>query len=115
MATTRTPQVLTPNNGITPTYAAADATGDNFVNNGKTFLYILNGGVGAVTCTVTNQIADNLGGAASTHNVAVTCPNGTIPTVIGPLDPVRFNDGNSRANVTWSGVTSVTIAVVVMQ
>jgi len=112
MATTRSVQTLTLNNGTSPTFAAADATGDNYINNGKTYLLVLNGGASPVTCTAVNQIADNFGGAASSHNVAVSCPNGTTPTLIGPLDPFRFNDGNGRSNVTWSAVTSVTIAVV---
>lgn len=84
---------------------AAAGGGDQFANNGKTLLDVVNGGVGSITVTVASQTPCNQG---STHNTTVAVPAGETRR-IGPFDPSRYNDGNGRVQVAYSGVTSVTV------
>ncbi len=94
--------------GLKETQAAAAAGGDAFLNSGHEFLHVKNGGGGEVTITVDSQTACNQGG---THDVAVAVPAGE-ERLIGPLPKARFNDENEKAQVTYSGVASVTVSVV---
>lgn len=86
---------------------AAAAGGDQFLNDGRTALYVKNGG-SAVTVTITPQgTADGL----AIQNIAVSVPAGQ-ERLIG-LFPTRFfNNGSGFVLVTYSAVTSVTVATV---
>ena len=102
--------------GLAPTYGAAASGGDVFPNTkGEVFLHVKNGGVGAVTVTIAPQ--------ASSFNVAnkgaVTKPDagGSVPAttgdrMFGPFPPAAFNDNQGRVAVTYSGVTTVTVAAI---
>ena len=93
--------------GITPTYAAATATqGDDFANDGGTFLQVKNTGAGK-TLTITTP--------ATIRGVAVADPAIAIPLttgdkMIGPFPPDLFNDGNGRVHTVLDDATAVTIA-----
>jgi len=104
---TLTPQVIALT-GITPTLVAAAAGGDEFVNSGREFIHIKNGG-SEITVTVNSQTACNQG---SDHDVAVTVPATTGEKFIGPFPKARFNDAAGKVQITYSGVTSVTIGIV---
>jgi len=87
---------------------AAAGGGDSFVNTGVEFLYIKNAGVGAMTLTypfVTTLSVD--GQDPPDPSISVT--NGQN-RLIGPFPVHLFNDTNGRVNLTYSGVTSVTVA-----
>lgn len=88
------------------TLVAATATGDTFVNDGKTYLEVANGGVGAITVTITGQRNLPLG-TSSTKTVSVT--NGTTKR-IGPFPVGNYNrEEDESVVVTYSGVTTVTV------
>ena len=101
--------------GIVPTYAAAAGGGDTFPNpeDQSTFLVVINGGGGSINVTLTSQIATasvpGVGNVALSDRV-VAVANGTT-RFIGPLPP-RFNNAAGQVAVTYSGVTSVTVAAV---
>jgi hypothetical protein len=105
---TLTTQVVT-RAGIQPTYAACAGGGDSFVPTERTYLHIKNGSGGAITVTV-----------VAVGNVL---PNMAVPSVvvsvtagqerkIGPFPYEYFADPtDGLADITYSGVTSLTIGV----
>jgi len=97
----------TTTSGLTTTLAAA-ASGDYFVNTGKSALRVKNASSAAVTVTVAAQTACPLG---TLHNVAVSVA-AAGDVLIGPFPPAYYNDASGYAYITYSAVTSVTVAVV---
>lgn len=94
--------------GLNPAFVAASAGGDTFANDGKTYLHVKNAGAAAVTATVNSIKPCDQG---SDHDAVVSVPAGG-ERLIGPFPPGRFNDPNGAAAVTYSDVTSVTVAAV---
>jgi hypothetical protein len=93
--------------GTVPTYVGAAAGGDTApIGNGLT-LHVSNGGGAAVTVTaVTPGTLDGLA-IADASIVVPAAGHGFLP--LGPLyrDPIT-----GRANITYSAVTSVNVAVI---
>lgn len=99
--------------GVAITLAAAAVGGDSFPNNGQTFFRIKNAGAGAVTVTFDSPTTCSFGVAANAaHDLAVVVTNDSAVYEIGPFTQGRYNDDNSRVQVTYTGVTSVTVAAV---
>ena len=94
--------------GIAPSYAAAGAGGDEFVNSGHEFLHVKNGHTSPQTVTANSQKACSQG---FDHDVAVAVPNGA-ERMIGPFPKDRFDDPAGKVQITYSGVTALTVAVV---
>lgn len=92
--------------GLAPSFGAAASGGDEFANGGRTMLHVKNGGGASITVTITSVKQCDQG---STHNVQVSVPAGG-ERVIGPFDPTRFNNSSGRVAVSYSAVTSVTVA-----
>lgn len=93
--------------GLSPAYASAAGGGDSFANTGKEFLHVKNDDASSKTVTiVTQSTVDGL----SVSDRTVTVPAGES-RMIGPFQTAIYNDDNSRVNVTYSAVTSVTVAV----
>lgn len=92
--------------GLAPSYAAASATGDDFVNDGRTFLHVKNGGTVSIDVTVDSVVPCNQG---FNHDVIVSIAAGA-EKMVGPFDVERFNDSDRKVKVTYSDVTSVTVA-----
>lgn len=95
--------------GIAPSYAAAAAGGDKCRPGGDVFLHVKNGSAGALTVTIVTP-------GEAIENVAIADLAVSVPAageqLIGPLPGSQF--GNSAdsglASITYSGVTSLTIA-----
>lgn len=94
--------------GIVVAFVAAAGGGDSFVNDGRTYLHVKNGGGGSINVTVDSVRACDQGGD---HDVVVAVGAGA-EKVIGPLDPVRFNGAGGAVAVSYSAVTTVTVAAV---
>ncbi|RJX18505.1 MAG: hypothetical protein C4570_06400 [Ammonifex sp.] len=92
--------------GLTPSYAAAAAGGDNFTNDGRAFLHVKNGSASSINVTVDSAVPCNQG---FDHDITVAVAAGA-DKMIGPFDPERFNDSTGKVNVTYSAVTTVTVA-----
>jgi hypothetical protein len=92
-----------------PSYAACAGGGDDFPNDGSnTFVHIKNGSGGALVATFDDTGSTGPTGAQSYNpDVQVSVPAGG-EQIIGPFPTGRF--GSSVA-ITYSGVTSLTIAV----
>ena len=99
--------------GLEPAYVAAAALGDAFKNNGRTMLHAQNGSGGALTVTVTAQqtaaTVPGLGTVARA-SLAIAIPAGE-ERMIGPFAQA-FNDADGNVQVTYSGVTSLTVAAI---
>lgn len=95
--------------GVADNLVAAAGGGDSFPNNGHVVFVVNNGSAGAITVTFDDPNTPNPGSASQFNpDVAVSVPAGARRT-IGPFPPFRFNDANGRVNVTYSGVTSLTV------
>lgn len=97
--------------GVGPTYAACTGGGDRFTPDATTMLHVKNGSGGALNVTVaaTKVPLANM----TTGNVVVSVPAGG-ERMIGPFPADFFTavDGSGLADITYSGVTSLTIAAV---
>ncbi len=102
---TLTPQKPSPT-GLNPSYAAASGGGDQFANDGDTFLHVKNGGGSSINVTIASPTACSHGG---THPLVVAVPNAG-ERLIGPFPKARHDDANGMVQVTYSAVTSVTVA-----
>jgi len=90
--------------GATVSAAAAAGGGDTFANTGKELFYVVNGGGSPIT--VTFATGTYFAGEPITAR-AVTVNNG-VTKIVGPFRPDIFG---TTVAVTYSGVTTVTVAV----
>lgn len=100
--------------GVGPAYASCAGGGDRFTPDATTFLHVKNGSGGALTVTVA---ATKVPAADMViTNLAVSVPS-SGERMIGPLPADMFAaaDGSGLADITYSGVTSLTIAVLKVQ
>lgn len=95
-------------NGVAPSFVAADAAGDSFVNSGRAYWHVKNADTVDKTVTVNSQTPCSQG---FDHDAVVTVPAGG-ERIIGPFAKNRFDDANGQVQITYSAVTSVTVAVV---
>jgi hypothetical protein len=103
--------------GLTPSYAACAGGGDVVDNaDGRTFLHVKNGSGGSITVTVTAQDTSAqtvTHGTLTVANIAVAIPAGQ-ERMIGPFPKQAFNNASKQLALSYSGVTSLTIAAVYM-
>lgn len=85
---------------------AATATGDSVVNDGKTFIEVLNGDVSPMTVTIAGQRDLPLG--TSGDQTIVVAASATA--LIGPFPVGNYNrEADEAVVVTYSSVTSLTV------
>lgn len=103
---TLVPEVIV-DTGLEATFAAADVAGDEFVNEGNHFIEVVNADASPMTVTiVTQQTVNSL--AIADQTVVVT--NGERRH-IGPFPKSLYNDVDSKVQITYTSVTSLTIGV----
>jgi len=96
--------------GLEPTLVAAVGP-DTFVNNGNnTVLIVDNAGGGSITVTIDGTGVGPTGAVAFDDDVDVVVPNGERRHV-GPFPKDRFG---ATVSISYSGTTSVTVAVVTL-
>lgn len=102
-------QTIDPNGGLAQiNFSAAAAGGDEYANDGETVLLIKNDDASGHTATFADQKTYR---GYTVEDPTVTVANGDIGA--GPaLDPSIFNDSNGRVQVTYDGVTSLSVAAV---
>lgn len=102
--------------GTAVTFTAADAGGDQFRNNndrGRVVYYVKNDDASPMTVTITAQdtsTAISGFGTVTKANGGGSVANGT-EEVFGPFDEA-FEDSNGNVQITYSSVTSVTVAAI---
>ena len=89
-------------------YVACAGGGDQFTNDGKTFIHLKNTNAATRTVTINSQTNCSQG---FDHNVAVVIPATTGDVMIGPFPTARFNDATSSVLLTYDAVTNLTIGV----
>ena len=94
--------------GVVVAPVAAAGGGDSFPNDGKTVLEVVNGGGSPITVTIAAPVNCNQG---TNHPGGGSVTNGTTKR-FGPFDQARWNDASGNVVVTYSAVTSVTVAAV---
>ena len=89
---------------------SAGVAGDSFPNDGDVVLHVYNGSGSNVTVTIaTPATPKSLGIAPVTRVVGAS-----NIVIFGPFPPAVFNNSNGEVNVTYSAVTSVTVAAIGM-
>ena len=107
MAVLTTQTIIRTGTGLEPDYETCAAGGDSFVNTGTEFLHVKNGSGGSLTVTVTTPVTvDSL----AVSDQAYAIPAGE-ERMIGPF-PCRWYASSGSTSITYSGVTSLTIAVI---
>ncbi len=101
--------------GTQLTFASAAGGGDVVDNSdGLTSLIIINGSGGDITVTVTAQ---NTGATNQEYGTLTKADSATVVAagetwMVGPFRKVPFNNSSRQIAITYSGVTSLTIAAV---
>lgn len=93
--------------GVAITAVAAAVGGDQFINNGKTYIYIDNGSGAPITATLAT--AGTTQGLAIADQTVVVAAGEVV--IAGVYSTSLFNDANRMIQVTYTAVTSVTVAV----
>jgi len=101
--------VITPtavsSSGVTQTLTAANADGNNFTNNGATWVVIANGYTSDITATFqTPRTIDGLAVADKT----VVVPTGST-FAIGPFGAATFNQSDGTVYIDYTESTTVTV------
>ncbi len=102
---TLTTAAITPA-GTDPAFVAAAGGGDKVVPGDTTYLHVKNASGVSVTVTIT---AVGLCSQGSTHNSVVVVPT-VSDRIIGPIGSRFAGVSDGLAAVTYSAVTSVTVA-----
>lgn len=92
---------------------AATGGGDSFYLTGQEVFVALNGSGGTITLTLSTVVAaapDNYGIVNAAHDITLAIPAGKWGFWGGFTIP-RFRDSNGNAQVTYSGVTTLTVGV----
>jgi hypothetical protein len=96
--------------GLAPAYSAASGGGDKLAPGNDTFLHVKNASGAPITVTIDSVVPSNYGTDA---DLVVAVPATTGDKMIGPLPASRFaNPADGLVNVTYSGVTSLTVAAI---
>ncbi len=94
--------------GLEETFASAAGGGDVFANDGRTFFHLVNADASPMTVTVDSLTNCDQG---VDHNLVVVVTNAE-ERMIGPFPPSRFNNASCQVSVTYTSVTSLTVAAV---
>lgn len=98
--------------GLGPTYASAAGGGDTVTPDAATFLHVKNGSGAPITVTVDDVGTPVPGGSAANADIVVSVPAGG-ERMIGGITPDRFaRASDGQAAISYSGVTSLTIAAI---
>lgn len=93
--------------GAVPTFTGANVDGNFFTNDGITAIIVDNADASPMTVTVDSISLCNQG---FDHNQDIVIANGT-QQVIGFFSKKRFNDTSQFVQLSYSSITSVTVAV----
>ena len=100
--------------GIIETLTSATSTGDEFVNSGVEIVHVQNGHASAArVVTIATQVTNihhQQFGSVVKSNVTKTVAAGQ-DAFIGPFKQGAFNDTNNKVQITYDGVTTLSVAV----
>lgn len=96
--------------GLTLAQVAAAAGGDKMPNTGKEILVITNASVGAITLSFPFAARAAVDGVAPAAKTAVVGAGATV--IAGPFPPEQYNNASEQVDITYSGVTTLTVQAV---
>ncbi|MER7517777.1 hypothetical protein [Streptomyces sp. NPDC126499] len=96
--------------GLDPTYAAASGGGDKLKPGKGTFLHVINGGGSSITVTLVAP-GTYYGSVANPDPMYTVGASGEMMIPV-PASPFANASDSGLASVTYSGVTSVTVAAI---
>lgn len=100
--------------GLTASFASATGGGDTFLADSDTMLRVKNASGSAITVTVVTPRTDLAGNAVADTTFSVPATTGDV--LAGPFPAEIYNDPTAGvASITYSGVTSLTIAALKVQ
>lgn len=94
--------------GLTPSFVAANVAGDSFVNDGRTMFRWKNASGGIITATIP-LVTTVDGQTLASKTVSIPATTGDVTTDVFTAD---YNDNLGQVNVTYSSVTSLTVAAI---
>lgn len=94
--------------GLDPTYAAAAGGGDKVMPGPGVFLHVMNGGGSPITVTL--GTAGNYYGSVANPDVPITVDASGEKMIPVPATPFGDPSDGGLAPISYSGVTSVTVA-----
>ena len=101
--------------GLTASPSSANSGGDEFINSGVEFLRVYNGHSGAQTITITangtTTVKHPTFGTLNKDSITTYSLAATTAYYFGPFHPAAWNDANGKVQITYSGVTSMTVEV----
>lgn len=99
--------------GITPTLAAAADAGNQFLNDGRVFIYIKNSGSAkdAIITAQHTSISKPGFGTLTAATTTLEIPATTGEKIFGPFPPGIFNDGNGYVQVTYEGGSATGLTI----
>lgn len=97
--------------GITATFAAAAGGGDRFVPDRFTYIEIKNAGGSPITATIVTPRTDAYANPVADNAVVVGATTGDVRIGPFPAEIYASTDGTGLADITYTGVTSVTVGV----
>jgi hypothetical protein len=98
--------------GTAPVFAAAAGGGDKVAPNDRGYLHVRNGSGSPITVTVLTPGNDKYGQARP--DIAVSVPATTGERIIGPFPSDLADPADGLVAITYSGVTSLTVAAIAM-
>jgi hypothetical protein len=97
--------------GTNPGFAAAAGGGDSVAPNDRGYLHYKNGSGGSITVTVV--VPGNTKYGQANPDVAVAIPAGA-ERLIGPFPSDLVNTSTGLVDITYSGVSSLTVAAITL-
>jgi hypothetical protein len=101
--------------GVTLSFSSATSAGDSFANTGVEYVHIVNTGAArTVTFDSPGTCSFALAANAAHDTIVSVPPAASAPDnrkVVGPFPTTRFNDGNSRVQITYDDASGITLAV----
>ena len=109
-----TPQQITETGTADVTFTAAAGGGDTIAHHPTLLVIVKNDSGGSITVTVSEQLANNTVPDGEYGNLAksdatLAVAGGDIG-IFGPFKQKSFKDTSGNINLSYSGVTSLTIA-----
>lgn len=95
--------------GTTPTLVAAAAAGDEFVNDGQTWIHVKNTNATARQVTIAKPGTESDG---TSFDPVVTIPGTTGDKEFGPFSKEKFDDANGKVQLTYSSEVGLTVEAV---
>lgn len=98
--------------GTDPAFAAASGGGDKVAPNDRGYIHVKNGGGSPITVTI--DVPGNTKYGLANPDPTISVPATTGERIIGPFPADLANPSDGLVAITYSGVTSVTIAAITL-